>query len=266
MKLYVLDGGRLYLDESLLVAGIHNATLQNQNPSAQWVATPVISFLVETAAGYVLYDTGNHPHTNTNASAVYFTWQPEQLMPESLTRLGLAPEDIKYVVQSHLHSDHVGYLHLFKNAEVFVSDEEFTQAMRLYGLGRFGGAIKRADFESFLGAQLNWRLIPSDVCEVEICEGVTVVNLGPGHSFGMLGMLARLPHSGNFLMCSDAINREENLGPPPRLPTLLYDSLGYIKSVEFIRRYARERDARILYGHDMRQFAGLKKSTEGFYD
>lgn len=230
------------------------------------MATPIVSFLVESDDGYVLYDTGNHPHTNENASATYFSYRPEQLMPERLRQLGLSPDDIKYVVQSHLHSDHVGYLHLFKKARVYVSDVEFTQAMRLYCLRRFGGPIKRADFDGILDAGLDWQLIPPEVRETKICRGVTAVNFGPGHSFGVVGMLVELPRSGNFLMCSDAVYRQENIGPPVRPPNLLYDSLGYLKSIELIRRYAGEHDAKLLYGHDAKQFDTLIKSTEGYYE
>ncbi len=62
------------------------------------------------------------------------------------------------------------------------------------------------------------------------------------------------------------LNRAENLGPPPRMPSILYDSLSYVKCVGFIRRYAAEHNATILFGHDFKQFASLKKSDEGYYD
>lgn len=266
MKLFILDGGRLWMDETLLIARIHSATVQNKNPTAHWVQAPVVSFLLETNDGYILYDTGNHPHTNTDSTAIYFDYQPEQLMPERLKQLGLTPDDIKYVVQSHLHSDHIGYLSLFKNAEIYISDVEFTQAMRLFGLRRFGGVIKLKDFDAFLNANLNWHLIPPEINEEKICEGVTVINLGPGHSFGMVGMLVELPKSGNFLMCSDAIYREENVGPPLRPPSSQYDSLNYSKTIGFISRYAKEHNAKVLFGHDMKQFASLRKSPDGFYE
>jgi glyoxylase-like metal-dependent hydrolase (beta-lactamase superfamily II) len=267
MKLYVLDGGILYIDESFLVAGIHSATQENPNPPAQLVEIPVASYLVETGEGYVLYDTGNHaPRNGINSGPSSYTHKPEQLLPGALESLNLKPGDINYVIQSHLHSDHAGYLYLFKNSEILVSDDEFTQAMRLYGIHRMPGPHQYSDFDEFLNARLNWRLIPHDVREVNVCEGVTAVNFGPGHSFGVMGMLVELPESGNFLMCSDALYREDNLGPPVRLPILLYDSVNYVKTAEFIRQYAKDHNAKIIFGHDMKQFAALKKSTEGYYE
>ncbi|MDR0469290.1 MAG: N-acyl homoserine lactonase family protein [Peptococcaceae bacterium] len=265
MKLYVLDCGSLYIDEGVLVAGIHGATKQNPNPPAQYVEIPVPSYLVETKDGYVLYDTAFHAPREGGGNLTSYTFKPEQLLPELLKSLHVDPGDVKYVIQSHLHSDHVGYLYLFTNAEIFVSDNEFTQAMRLYGLHRMPGPHVYADFDDFIKAKLNWNLIPAEVREVKICEGVTAVHFGPGHSFGVTGMLVELPESGNFLMCSDALYREENFGPPVRLPILIYDSINFIKTAEFIRQYAKEHDAKILFGHDMKQFSTLTKSTDGYY-
>lgn len=269
MKLYVLDGGCMYLDESALVAGIHGGSSGNPNPPAQWVDIPVNSFLVETDDGYLMYDTGCNvaeaPPPGADVPSPY-VYAPGQTTPERLDQLGVRPEEVKYVIMSHLHCDHAGYLHLFKNAEVFVSDVEFTQAMRLYGLHELGGPYKYGDFDAFLGAQLNWHLVPADMRECPVCKGVTAVYYGPGHAFGMMGMLVELPKSGNFLMCADALYRSDNLGPPVRIPGLIYDSIGYVESANFIARYAKDHDAKILFGHDKAQFATLTTSEKGFYD
>ena len=271
MKMYVLDGGKMFLDESALLAGIHGASLRTQHPAARWVDIPVNAFLVELDSGYLLYDTGCNasqadiPDDEDTPSP--FVYSSGQLLPERLAQLGVKTEDVKYVVMSHLHCDHAGYLYLFKNAEVIVSDTEFTQSMRLYGLRGFGkGPYMYSDFESFLSAGLKWKLIAPETREYKVCDGVTVVNYGPGHSFGMMGMLLELSNSGNFLMCADALYRSENLGPPVRVPGLIFDSVSFVKSANFIAEYAEARGAKILFGHDKAQFATLRKSTEGFYD
>jgi glyoxylase-like metal-dependent hydrolase (beta-lactamase superfamily II) len=167
---------------------------------------------------------------------------------------------------SHLHTDHAGYLHLFDKAEIIVNDAEFAQSMKLYGQRKLIGPYMHSDFDTFLKARLNWKLIESHVPEYPVCKGVTAVPFGPGHTFGMMGMLAELPNSGRFFMCSDALYRSENLGPPARLPSLIYDSVGYFQTAEFISQYAKAHGAKILFGHDKAQFASLKKSTEGYYD
>jgi glyoxylase-like metal-dependent hydrolase (beta-lactamase superfamily II) len=270
MKLHALHCGSMFVDESSLTAGIRNASLRNQNPAAQWVEIPVCAYLLETSCGYVLYDTGCNerealiaPEVDTPSPYVY---SPGQLLPEQLAKLEVSPEDIKHVVISHLHCDHTGYLYLFRNAEIVAADAEFTGAMRLFGLRGFGaGPYKTEDFDAFLGNITNWKLLENDEIEYEICQGVRAVNFGAGHTFGMLGLLVELPQSGNLLLCSDALYRSDNLGPPIKPPGLIYDSLGYVRSANFIARYAKKHNAKIIFGHDMRQFAEML-SGGGVFD
>ena len=270
MKMYILDLGRMYLDESALVAGMHGGSLRNQNPVANWVDIPVQAVLVECGDGYALYDTGCHireslvPDDEDTPSP--FAGTEDMLVEARLGELGIKPEDVKFVVMSHLHCDHAGYLYLFKNAEIITADTEFSQAMRLYGLKGFGpGPYKYADFAAFLNAGLNWRLIPEGVREYDIAPGLKAVNFGAGHTFSVTGLFVSLPNSGNFLFTADELYRSENLGPPIRIPGLIYDSISYMKSAEFIAEYAREKDAAIIFGHDKRQFATLKTSP-AYYD
>ncbi|MDR0813307.1 MAG: N-acyl homoserine lactonase family protein [Oscillospiraceae bacterium] len=261
-KLTALDCGSMYVDESSLVAGIHNGTYRNQTPRAEWVRIPVCAYLVTTAQGMILYDTGCHEREATVPEGADtpspYVFAPGQLLPERLAQLGIAPEEIRFVVISHLHCDHAGYLHLFKNAQIIVSDAEFTGAMRQYGLRGFGaGPYQTEDFDAFLHAGLNWRLLRDDETEYELAPGVTAVNFGSGHAFGMVGLHIALPKSGGFLLCADALYRADNLGPPVHVPGLVYDSIGYTRSAEFIAQYAKRRGDRIIFGHDAKQFEDM---------
>jgi glyoxylase-like metal-dependent hydrolase (beta-lactamase superfamily II) len=261
MKMRIIHNGSMFVDESSLVAGINNASALNQSPVARWVEIPVMSVLISLdGGGYALFDTGCNaihaavPGVDMPSPYVY---TPEQLLPARLAQLGITPDEVRYVIVSHLHSDHAGYLYLFKKAEIIVSDAEFTRSLRLYGLRGFGeGPYKSADFDAFLSAELNWHLIPDDAREYRITDGLTAVNLGPGHTFGMTGLLVELP-AGNYLLCADALYRADNLGPPIKPPGLIYDSIGYIKSADFISAYAGEKRAEIIFGHDMKQFNNI---------
>ncbi|MDR3363530.1 MAG: N-acyl homoserine lactonase family protein [Clostridiales Family XIII bacterium] len=270
MKLYILNLGKMQLDESALVAGIHGGSLRNQNPVAQWVDIPVQAALVDYGDGYLLYDTGCNirerfvPDDEDTPSP--FHGSEDGLIEPQLAALGVRPDDVKYVVMSHLHCDHAGYLYLFKNAQVITADKEFSQSMRLFGLRGFGpGPYKYADFDAFLQAGLDWRLIPEGQVEYEIVPGVKAVNFGTGHTFSLTGLYVELPRSGNFLFTADALYRSENLGPPIRIPGLIYDSISYVKSAELIAGYAAKTKATIIFGHDKRQFATLDTAPD-YYD
>ena len=57
-----------------------------------------------------------------------------ELLPNTLKKIGYSPDDIKYVVLSHLHEDHAGCLEMFTKAQIYVNDEELKQVLRLYAL------------------------------------------------------------------------------------------------------------------------------------
>ena len=263
MKFYVFDCGGIWLDEEVLVVGINAVTASEPNKPSRLVRSPVSVYLIEQC-GYVLYDAGMH-ESGMMTDSVDST--PDCFLPKRLEQLGISPEQITHVVVSHLHGDHAGYLYLFKNAEIIVNDDEFTQSVKNYALRRrVGGPYMAQDFDRFLDADLNWTLLENDVLEYPLMDGVTVVNFGSGHSFGVLGLLAELPNSGPHFFVSDALYTELNAGPPVRLPGIVWDSLGYRKTAKFIQTYAKNHNAKIIYGHNIEQVKNLIKSTEGYYD
>ena len=89
-------------------------------------------------------------------------------------------------------------------------------------------------------------------------EGIRILNFGSGHTFGMMGLLVTLPESGNFILASDCINTKANYGPPLRYPGLAYDTIGYRKTIERIRRLEKQYQAKVLFGHDIDQYRSLK--------
>lgn len=58
---------------------------------------------------------------------------------------------------------------------------------------------------------------------------------------------------------SDAVYTAKNYGPPAIAPGIVYDSLGFQKSVEKLRRLQRKYNARIIFPHDLAQFETLEK-------
>ena len=270
MKLYILDCGTLYMDEQVLAPGKNNATAMYKDRPARWVMAPISTYLVEFSGGYALYDTGLHedalkthaPELNLDTESSFVAGK-EMFFPERLAHLGLAPEDVTHVVQSHLHTDHAGYLHLFTNAEIIVQEDEFTMGLKSWALKASAGPYGWGDFDRFLHAGLRFNLLGEEVKRYRIADGVTVFNFGSGHSFGNLGLFVELAKDGNYFIVSDALYNDFVI---KRLPGIVYDSIGYLKAACFITQYAKEHDATIIFGHNRYQFTELVKSTEGFYE
>ena len=268
-RMHLLYHGKMWLDRANVVAGCHLATSDNRHPEAEWTSIPVTSFLIEHPDGLIQFDTGCDPlgmsgrWPESSRRISPFEAAEGGALEERLDALGVRPGDVRYVVMSHLHTDHAGRLSLFRNAEVFASEREFTQTLKLYALGEARPAYSPSDIGDFLAAKLKWHLLEEGEREYPLAGGVTILNFGPGHTFGMLGLLVELPGSGNFLLVSDALYTRENAGPPPKLSGLVYDSLGYLATAAQIQRYARLHHAEIIYGHDTEQCAALMGTANG---
>jgi glyoxylase-like metal-dependent hydrolase (beta-lactamase superfamily II) len=165
-----------------------------------------------------------------------------------------------------MHYDHSGNLELFPNAEIYVNEDEFAQAFKAFGQNGDMGIYVWEDLHQMAIKKLHWKLLGADVSQKTLLPGLTIYNFGPGHSYGMLGLLVELPNSGNILLVADAIYTAVNYGPPLRPPSIIYDSIGWTKTVEKIRAIAEEKDAQVWFGHDEEQFKRLKKSSQGYYD
>lgn len=59
--------------------------------------------------------------------------QPEDEIGARLKTLGFRPDDVRWVILTHLHTDHAGGLEHFPNSEVMVSRPEFENARGFMG-------------------------------------------------------------------------------------------------------------------------------------
>ena len=170
---------------------------------------PVNAFLVEHPAGPCLFDTGQ---TARAAAPGYFpSWQPFfrlsrfELRPDDeiarqLRRLGMDPGDVRWVVLSHLHTDHVGGLDSFRESEVLVTRSEWRRA------GGLAGRI-RGYLPQYWPAGLEPRLLDLDRDDFgpfpgshDIAgDGTLLVVSTPGHTPGHASLLVRRPGGGVLL-------------------------------------------------------------------
>jgi glyoxylase-like metal-dependent hydrolase (beta-lactamase superfamily II) len=67
--------------------------------------------------------------------------RPEDEIGLQLHALGIAPDDIRWVVLTHLHTDHAGGLRHFPKAQILVARAEYQAAIGLRG--RLGGYLNQ---------------------------------------------------------------------------------------------------------------------------
>jgi len=264
MRVYILNTGYLETDKNNVVACATIGTRSNPSVTNKWIKLPVMSFLIETDDGYILYDTGSNPEAMNGywpagLQEVYPLYQTEEERLENqLALVGVKPEDIKKVVISHMHLDHAGNLHLFKHADVYVPKADFMQAQTQVHLNpdpaTHGGYVK-GDLDV---AVKQYHLVEEDF---EIAPGVEIINL-PGHTPGLLGVVVHLENEGTMILPQDCVYAGEIFGPPAKLSGLLYDSLSYFKSIEKVRKLQKQYNAKVVFAHDAEFFETLKLAPD----
>lgn len=273
MKLHVFELGSLKLDKNLVVSMSHVARVDNPHCENEMVEFPVPAYLIETDEGYVLYDTGCHPDCmgENGRWPVEFQNQVPYEGDETTTilyqleQLGVKPDDIKTVILSHMHNDHAGCVEYFPNAEFIVHKDEFNACISAYAQNRYMDSYIWKDTDVWTKMKLNWKFLECNEGDYKVCEELTILNLGPGHARGVLALKADLEKTGTVIITSDAVYCTENY-ELEREPGVVYDTVGWRKSLKYIKKVAKESKAQVWFGHDRKQFDTLVKAPGGFYE
>lgn len=252
MKMHVLSGGRLRMKRNVYVPVAGKDDL---------VDLPVMCFLLRHAQGNVLFDTGCHPSIAETPEArwggmakfmVPLHGRRENVVDE-LDTLGLKPEDIDVVVNSHLHTDHCGCNAFFTRA-TFIAHAEEVATAKAPDAGKKGYVA--ADWD------LPMQLDPITAQRDLFGDGRIVLVPVPGHTPGSTGALVALDRSGVFFLASDAVALGELLDHDYQARNNWNQELA-LQSMAEIRRI-RAQGATVIYGHDLAQWDALQKGAQAY--
>lgn len=167
----------------------------------QWTEPlPIYAFAIEHPEGVIVVDTGETAGASGDG---YFTrWhpgvrafrvrvEPEQEIGPQLASLGMRPSDVRWVVMTHLHTDHAGGLRHFPDNDVLVTrtELEFASGLR----GRLRGYVANTHWPPRFDPTL-LELPPEPFgpfprsLQLTKAGDVTLVPL-PGHTPGQIGVL-----------------------------------------------------------------------------
>ncbi|GAA3525487.1 MBL fold metallo-hydrolase [Nocardioides daeguensis] len=154
--------------------------------------------------GWTLFDTGYSQHfldaTSRLPELLYrntlpVTLRPEEHLPRQLAALDIDPGDVRRIVVSHFHGDHVGGLLDHPRARIIAGASGAEHALSLRGIN----AVRHAILPALLPGDLRDRLDPVDgFAQVSVGGLRTWDLLGdrsllavdlPGHMPGHLGLL-----------------------------------------------------------------------------
>lgn len=232
------------------------------------VTLDVPAFIVRHPAhGPIVFDTGCHPDMESkpkevmgrfNYFLVPFEQKPGQNLVAQMKRDGMDPEQVRWVVVSHLHLDHAGMIESFPNATIIVDKREWAYWKDLPEKDRRKSDPDPALLEPRLS---KLRLVdlssapafgPFDHGLDLLGDGSLVLLDLSGHTAGSLGAWLNL-EEGPALLTGDAswiLDNHEDLALPIK---------GHIHDLKsYWRRLYQIRDAQeaarqlvVLPGHDL---------------
>ena len=103
----------------------------------EWL--PIYAWVIDHPEGVIVIDTGDTSRTadpdyydcDPGSRFIYnrilkMSVEPEEEIGAQLPQLGIKPEEVRWVVQTHMHSDHMGGLGTFPEAEFVISHHDFA--------------------------------------------------------------------------------------------------------------------------------------------
>lgn len=165
----------------------------------QWTGwMPIHTWVIEHPEGIIVVDSGETHKINdpsyvecdpvtawVYSNNLRFAVNTADELPAQLRALNIDPADVRILVQTHLHSDHMGNIGSFPNAEIYVPEADYPN-----GLG-----VLRCHFPpSFAPKFAAWsnRELPGlQQAHALTRDGNLMIVPTPGHSMGHQSVLLR---------------------------------------------------------------------------
>jgi glyoxylase-like metal-dependent hydrolase (beta-lactamase superfamily II) len=213
--------------------------------------------------GLTLFDTGygmemlkiceNFPES-LYAMVTPVILNPEETLLSQLDNLGIKPQDVKNIIISHFHADHVGNLKVFSQARFIYSKNEYDHLMSLSRFMKVKAGFlcdlipddfpKRSLYLEDLedkAINLPYKNFPIGI-DLFGDQSLVLVQL-PGHSVGHLGVFVFSPEKTYFLVadaCWLEDSYQENIGPMFVTRLILNDFKTYHKTLNSIHYFSKE--------------------------
>jgi N-acyl homoserine lactone hydrolase len=179
-----------------------------------YILVPIYAYLIDhPKAGPILVDTGINWQQAHNHKEYYkgillqlvldedeYQITREQELSAHLKRLGYRLEDIKTVIVTHLHEDHLGGLRSLAHAKIMITKEEWNA--KNLGIFPFNEtpSIKGFTIERELVSYTSGPFHGFDKSQDLLGDGSVIILPTPGHSAGHLAVLIQL--DGYQLLCA----------------------------------------------------------------
>jgi len=259
-----IHGGTFWLDGGSMFGVVPKTLWEKKMPADERNRIPLAanSLLVRASGKNILVETGNGTKWDAKLRNIY-GFADGDLYADALAKAGVKPEEIDFVINTHLHFDHAGgntrlldgkLIPTFPNAKYIVQRAELDHAMKPTERDR--ASYYAHDFTPITEAG-QWHLVDGDC---EILPGISVVKI-PGHNLQIQGVQI-IGGGKQLMMVADLIPTRHHLP----LPWIIAYDLYPLTTLETKRKWISEfvRDGWIVaFGHDPDFPAGTLHEQDG---
>jgi len=239
---------------------------------SHYITVPIHAYLiVHPQSGLILVDTGinweqAHAHARYYKGITHYVLDEdeylltrEQELPAQVERLGYRIEDIRTVVLTHFHEDHVGGLRYVPEAKVVAAKAEW-KALKMKAFG-FIPIVYRPSIEAVkVWEPVSFTSGPFqsfDTSQDLLGDGSVILLPTPGHDPGHLCVLVRMD-AYDILITGDIMYTLRHLAVDEVRPILFGGKFLEQQQIDSIRRIQRLRqafpDLVIVPGHDHTEY------------
>lgn len=240
--------------------GTGTLRLINTLRDSEWTQPlPIYTWVIEHPEGIIIVDTGetaratqpgNFPSWHPYYKLGLREWvKPEQEIGPRLREIGILPKDVRWVVMTHLHTDHAGGLSHFPDSEIIVSLTEYQIARGT--AGRMRGYLNQHWPDWFSPRLITWE--PTAVGSFP--KSLTLTSTGdvhlvptPGHTPGHLSVVLE-KNNGIYFFAGD-VSYTEQLMLQQKVDGVAPDVATAQQTLKRVRHYVQQTHAVYLPSHD----------------
>ncbi|ATC63849.1 MBL fold metallo-hydrolase [Nibricoccus aquaticus] len=182
----------------------------------------------------------------------------------ALARIGLHPADIRHLIITHFHADHIGGLRDFPQARVYFHEHALAPLLALKPFRQTRAAFLPSLLPDDLASRshilpdsafLPDARLPFRSCDL-LGDSLLKAVFLPGHAPGQIGLefTDTAARERPTLYCADAFWRSEqllnNINLPRLTRSLQWDGPSYLSTINHLRTLARADTHRLLACHD----------------